>query len=119
MSPASSGGNTWLRPAHLQAALGIPGQHDFIRELKDFANTCLKGLIPDEVIPCFLGAKVLALEQKEGGLRPVAIGETLRRLLGKVAVLRTATAFKGALEPFQVGVGTKGGAEGAIHAVRK
>ena len=49
----------------------------------------------------------------------IAIGETLRRLTGKILAKDAADDFKCYFEPAQVGVGSKGGAEAAIHAVRQ
>ena len=57
--------------------------------------------------------------QPDGGLRPIAIGETLRRLTGKIQAKDAADDFKYYFEPTQVGVGSKGGAEAAVHAVRQ
>ena len=54
-----------------------------------------------------------------GWLRPIAIGETLRRLTGKILAKEASEDFKLYFEPTQVGVGSKGGAEAAVHAVRQ
>ena len=40
-----------------------------------------------EVRPFFFGAFMVALEKKSGGVHPIAVGCTLRRLVAKVAGL--------------------------------
>jgi hypothetical protein len=47
--------------------------------LTHFTNMCLAGRIPLDVGPVFYGAVVSALAKKGGGIRPVAIGSTVRR----------------------------------------
>ena len=45
----------------------------------------LTGDIPEEIKPVFAGANLIALMKKDGGTRPVASGEYLRRLASKCA----------------------------------
>jgi hypothetical protein len=58
---------------------------------------------------------------KEGqgivGIRPIAIGEFMRRLTSKVAISQNKDAIKAHFGSLQVGVGVKNGAEAAVHAV--
>ncbi|KAG1682224.1 Sn1-specific diacylglycerol lipase beta [Nymphon striatum] len=46
----------------------------------------LSGGIPKNVCPTFYGASLIVLSKKDGGLRPIAIGNTLRRLVGKACM---------------------------------
>jgi len=57
----------------------------------DFVYLVLAGGIPHAVRHAFLGATLHALKKKDGGLRPIAIGLCLRRLVSKIAN-RWATA---------------------------
>ena len=59
-----------------------------------------------------------ALQKKDGGVRPVAAGCTLRRLIAKVAGCKVMDAIGEILAPRQLGVGVRGGAEAAVHATR-
>lgn len=55
---------------------------------------------------------------KGGGIRPIAVGHTLRRLPAKCAgnqVIQSTSAY---LAPWQLGYGTSHGAEAAAHASR-
>ena len=58
-----------------------------------------------------------ALRKKDGGIRPVAIGNVPRRLAAKVGCYAVSRAVSHELLPIQLGVSVKGGAEAAIHAV--
>ena len=59
------------------------------------------------------------MRKKEGGLRPIAIGYTLRHLAGKCANKYATAKLASHFAPIQLGIGTPGGAEAAIHAVRR
>ena len=58
---------------------------DFLSALTDFTNQVLAGRCPEAVAPVFFGGRLLALSKKTGGIRPIAIGFTLRRLASKCA----------------------------------
>ena len=51
-------------------------------------------------------------------MRPIAVGETLRRLAGKLLIARCQPEAAGRLSPEQVGVGVPRGAESLVHRVR-
>ena len=67
----------------------------------------------------FFGERLLALNKKNGGFRPIAIGFTLRRLASKCANSFGISRLKAYFYPQQLGVGTPGGCEAAIHAARR
>jgi len=79
----------------------------------------LAGQCPKDMSPIFFGGRLIALDKKSGGIRLIAIGFTLRRLVSKcansVGVARLASYFR----PRQLGVGTPGGCEAAIHSARR
>ena len=51
---------------------------------------------------------LVALEKKSGGVRPIAVGCTLRRLVAKVACLSVVDEMAELLSPTQLGYGVKG-----------
>ena len=53
-----------------------------------------------------------------GGVRPIAVGCTLRRLATKCLGNSAFEEMGSLLFPLQVGYGTRLGAEGAVHAAR-
>lgn len=57
--------------------------------------------------------------KKDGGIRPIAVGLTLRRLVAKMANRHAMTSCAAILQPTQLGVGCKGGGEALIHASRR
>jgi hypothetical protein len=77
------------------------------------------GLAPRELSPFIAGAPLMALVKQGGGLRPIAIGETIRRLVSKCCCEATTEDAKIIFGPLQVGVATQGGAEAAVHAARQ
>ena len=60
----------------------------------------------------------MALNKSSGGIRPIAIGCTLRRLVAKCASLSVRQEMGAFLAPLQLGYGTPMGAEAAVHAAR-
>ena len=115
--PGSAGGRDGLRPQHLKDMTESSGGL-LCQSLADFANLVLEGGVPLAVRPAFFGATLLPFTKKDGGLRPIAVGVTLRRLVAKAAASIATTACAPLLIPFQLGVGVRGGAEAAIHAAR-
>jgi len=79
----------------------------------------LSGRCPEEVTPIFFGGRLLALNKKTGGFRPIAIGFTLRRLASKCANSFGISRLKAYFYGQQLGVSTPGCCEAAIHAARR
>ena len=57
----------------------------FLKSLTKLINLIVDGKIPETLRPFFFGAKLIALIKIDGGLRPIAIGNTLRRIASKCA----------------------------------
>ena len=80
----------------------------------------LAGGLDQEVTKIICGGRLISLKKKDEGLRPIAIGYTLRRLAAKCANKYATAKLASYFAPIQLGVGTPGGAEAAaIHAVRR
>ena len=91
---------------------------DFLRALTNFVNVILEGEVPFELRPYFFGAKPIALKKPDGGLRPIAVGNSFRRLSAKYAGYNVFESRQARYGSRQVGVGTKKGAELASHVFR-
>lgn len=78
-------------------------------------NFVISGEVLDAARPFFFGASLVALSKPEGGVRPIAVGCTLRRLVGKCASQSIREAMGDLLSPLQLGYGTPLGAEAAVH----
>lgn len=61
----------------------------------------------------------MAQKKEADGVRPIAIGETLRRSVGKCWVQseKVCDAYQRLLEPRKLGVGTRGGAEAIVRTI--
>jgi len=87
--------------------------------LTNFVNLILDTTkVPTAVQPIFFGARLIPLKKKDGGLRPIAVGNTLRRLVSKI-VCNKARGLVNELLPFQYGFGVRQGGEACIHAARR
>ena len=90
-----------------------------IESLTAFTNFVLSGQVPIWVRPFFFGAELFAFSKKDGGMRPIAVGLSLRRLVAKAACRIVSERCAAFLKPRQLGVGVKGGAEAVVHGARR
>ncbi|GAV00129.1 hypothetical protein RvY_11020 [Ramazzottius varieornatus] len=91
---------------------------ELLEALASVTTDMLNGKVPSGICPFLYGASLTALVKKDGGIRPIAVGCTLRRLAGKVFSKRVMAEMGAQLRPEQAGYGTEGGAEAAVHAAR-
>ena len=75
-------------------------------------NLFLEGGIPDEILPIFYGVLLCALIEPNDPVRPVAAGNTLRRLALKAALEPLVESLGELLRPVELGYGTKRRCEG-------
>ncbi|XP_055352279.1 uncharacterized protein LOC129598413 [Paramacrobiotus metropolitanus] len=116
----SAGGLDGLRPQHLKDMLSCKdaAESQLCSALCKLMSFIVAGKVPEEVRPVLFGANLIALSKKDGGVRPIAVGNVLRRLAAKIVTKRCGKKAKEFFTPTQVGCGTRGGAEAAVHAVR-
>ena len=85
----SAGAPDGLRPQHLvdltSASAGQDGE-ELLGALTSLSNLVLAGDTPVPARKIFLGASLIALNKKDGGVRPIVVGCTLRRLIAKTAI---------------------------------
>jgi Reverse transcriptase (RNA-dependent DNA polymerase) len=67
--------------------------------------------MPADIMPLFSSATVLATPKPTGGVRPLAIGMTLRRLISSAVLQRVTSTAREYLAPHQVTVGVKSGCD--------
>ncbi|KAL2609230.1 hypothetical protein R1flu_027803 [Riccia fluitans] len=66
-----------------------------------------------------LGAScLLAIKKDSGGVRPIAVGEALYRLVARSLSLQFRATFSYHFEPWQFGVATHGGCETIVHGLQ-
>lgn len=117
----SAGGIDGLRPQVLKDLLsnetGDSGS-TLLSSIKDFSNMMLAGKVLKDIIPIIYGASLCALEKKDGGIRPIAVGTTFRRLTAKIACKSIRAPIGEYLRPKQFGFATKSGCEVVLHGTR-
>ena len=115
--PGSAGGTSGLMAAHLPASptAAYSRAIDSIARLSsDFAW----GRLSAEAVAILASARLIPIGKKGNGVRPIAVGELIRRIAGKVLVARYQATVTTELAPYQVGVGSRLGAESIIHKSR-
>ena len=74
------------------------------------------GQIPSDLFSFIASAPLVALKKKDGGVRPIAVGEIWRRWASKLAARYAQSKLNA---PLQLGVGVPNGCEAIIHAAAK
>ena len=86
--PSSVGGDDGLRPGHLKDLVAPKTAEAGQCLLKALANLCSKlprGQIPQHARYLHLAANLTALWKKDGGIRPIAVGNVFCQLASKIA----------------------------------
>jgi hypothetical protein len=114
----SSPGLDSMRPQYLKDIIslsaGEAGQRA-LRVLTKLCNFLLSGQLPLSFI---IWCVFMRLHKKDGGIRPIPIGNCLRRLTSKLVCFQSRNIVNSYLSPHQHGVATKLGCETAIHTTR-
>ena len=118
----SAAGPSGLRLQHLKDAVSSSANeagNQLLAPVTAFCNLFLRGDLPEFIKPVLSSATLISLTKKCGGIHPIAIGETLRRLTAKCVSRRMLRKFQSFLEPLQLGAGSQNGCEAASHAARE
>jgi len=116
----SSGGPDGVRPQHILDLINCRECGSaLLTSITGFVNSLLQGNCHPEVAPVLFGGSLIALQKKSGGVPPVAIGYTWRRIAAKCANAYATYTLSSYLSPIQLGVGVSGGCEAAVHATRR
>ena len=113
-------GPSKFRANHLKEAVFCPSPdraNYALRGLLGVVNHLCAGRVPRELLPHLCGASLFACKKKGGGVRPIAVGEVLRRLTSKCVCRAVQADAIRILSPLQVGVGLPVGCEAIVHAV--
>ena len=81
-------------------------------------NVLASGRAPEEVASFLAGAPLIRLTKEDGGLRPIANGEVLRRLTAKYLCELSKEDVHRHLWPLQIGVASPLGSEIDVHVTR-
>ena len=118
--PSSAGSVGGLRPGQLKDLVAPQIAEAGQRLLKALANICsklLRGQVPKHARDLLFAANLTALRKKDGGIRPIAVGNVFRRLAFEIAVKCVMPELHRQLPPVQLGVGVSGGCEAAMSAL--
>lgn len=102
----------------LTSVSSLNAGNESITTLTNLCNFILRGKVKEEICQYVYGASLCALTKKDGGIRPIAVGLSLRRLVSKLACRHINEEIGKYLYPVQLGFGTKQGCEAAVHATR-
>jgi hypothetical protein len=116
----ASGRSGWSVTFLLECCFPLDGNLNFRDKLANLVKLFGSGKA-EPVFSTFLASAYLVplLKKDKVSLRPIAVGEVLRRLISKCylrAVLPECVAY---LSPLQLGVGTRNGAEAILHAMNR
>ena len=115
----SAGGPDGLRPQHLKDMVGpstAGGVHALLSALASFLSLVLVGRTPPSFRPYFFGANLIALQKKNGGVKPIAYSPSP---CSQGGLRQGAGRHGGSAGSPPVGVWCQGGgAEAAVHSAR-
>jgi len=118
----SSGGPDGIRPQHVLDLINCRECGTaLLTSITGFVNVnkLLEGKCHPDVVPVLFRGNLIALEKKSGGVRPIAIGYTWRRITAKCANAYATCVLSTLFNPIQLGVGVSGSCEAAVHATRR
>ena len=92
------------------------GMCDAVAQL---AKRLCKEFVDPASLEAFLACRLVPLAKGENDVRPIGIGESLRRLVGKAVVKAIRSDIQTACGSLQVCAGIEAGCEAAIHAIRE
>lgn len=118
----SAAGPDGIKPQYLKDMLSKKCGEAATRLLKSITalmNLMLAGQLCPEICEYMYGAILIALKKKSGGIRPIAIGNTFRRLCARLSCGMVSNRMSNYFCPKQVGFSVRGGCEAAVHSARK
>lgn len=87
--------------------------------LTSLVNRLAADRVPPSLASSLTAAPLTPLRKRDDGVRPIAVGETLRRPVSSLLMTRVASQSQQFLEPNQLGVRTKEGCEAIVHAAHR
>ena len=88
-----------------------------LASLATFCGHFVSGRFPILLAPFYSGATLIPLKKKDGGVRPMAVGDLIRRLACKLVLARVKSDLLPMFLPNQLGVGCPNGAEAIAHSL--
>jgi Reverse transcriptase (RNA-dependent DNA polymerase) len=120
--PGSAPEASGLRHSHLADILHAPSSQAAALSsdaVTNLVNRLASGRAPISFAPWLCGAPLTSLAKPNGGVRRIAVGELIRRLVAKCLMARVRQPAQALLAPLQQGVAVKVGAEAIVQTVRR
>lgn len=117
----SAGGSTGLTFMHLKDMLSVDSlitKQSLAWHLAILTTFMAQEKMPPQIMRWFAGAPLTPLKKPDDGVRPIAVGETLRRLTAKLLLRRLGSEPANIMRPWQFGVSVPNGAIAIDHKVR-
>ena len=80
-------------------------------------NLIARRSIPHGIVELLSASRLVALSKPSGDVRPIPVGECIRRLTAKTLCLQKKESFSSFLSPLQHGVAVEGGPELIVHHI--
>ena len=112
---AAGAGSGWVFEHYAYLALD---DDETFSNLLNSIQLLFSGKMAPEITEALGSCTLIALAKPDGGIRPIAIGEVLRRLASRAVCHQWKESLGIRFSPFQYGVQTKGGAEQVLHVIR-
>ena len=118
----SSGGVSGLTPTHLLElcqSTAADRSGGILNAMNQGLDILAQGRGPTALAQWIAGAPLTAQRKEDAGVRPIAVGETVRRLISSMLLSRNSKQAQRLLCPLQVGVATSDVCESIVHATRE
>ena len=116
-------GPTGLRVQFIKEMVGEEGDDPCVEAIFRVVMLFVEGKAPRYLQRWYAGGTLVGIEKDDLPLdedaRPIVIGESFRRIAGKIALLGDKERLGGWLKPSQVAVGVKAGSEVMVHSLRQ
>ncbi|CAE7527627.1 unnamed protein product [Symbiodinium natans] len=113
-APSPSG----LRAQHLRDACSPGASVGFLEQLAAAASLLAQGRACTDAAAVMAGAGLVVVPKTKDGVRPIAVGEILRRLTAKSLMSLVKEPARQHFFPAQLGVAFPAGVEVVVHTVR-
>ena len=101
---SSGGGPSGLRAAHILQMVLSNAKDRVLEALAAFCSALVDNCFPKDAMQLLTAARLVAVTKMGGGVRPIAVGEILRRLAAKCVLQTVLASTSNYLLPLQVGV---------------
>ena len=91
---------------------------DTMELLFEAITSLARANVPVEIAEVLMGARLTALTKPDGGVRGIATGSSLRRLVARILARQFMGAFEKECAPFQCALSTRAGTDCVGHLLR-